>query len=196
MTYKNKTFRRAAAAAAAICLAFAFAFAFAEETGADRLGFGTSITVSADDLEYNIGTAKITYTTDANGNVTITKFDEGDETSIQIPETIDGGTVTALGPQSFSFCETLEEIKLPKTLTDIGEQAFYYCTSLKEIEIPQNVSVIGGDAFLNCTSLKTVYLPRRSERLRHSGHSYQDILLLPPRRSQNKHCKCRSRRSD
>lgn len=46
--------------------------------------------MSADDLEYNIGTAKITYTTDANGNVTITKFDEGDETSIQIPETIDG----------------------------------------------------------------------------------------------------------
>lgn len=92
-------------------------------------------------------------------------------TSIEIPETICGGTVTALGPQSFSFCETLEEIKLPKTLTDIGEQAFYYCTSLKEIEIPQNVSVIGGDIFSNCTSLKTVYLP---EGL--SGSGIQDTV--------------------
>ena len=70
MIYKKNTLRRTAAAAAAICLAFAFAFA--EETGADRLGFGTSITVSADDLEYNIGTAKITYTTDASGRIKAT----------------------------------------------------------------------------------------------------------------------------
>ena len=103
-------------------------------------------------------TAQIRYTKDSStGNVTISRAYA--ETSIEIPETICGGTVTALGPQSFSNRDTLEEIKLPKTLTDIGEKAFYYCTSLKEIEIPQNVSVIGGDAFLNCTSLKTVYLP-------------------------------------
>lgn len=121
---------------------------------------------------FPLNTAQIRYTKDSStGDVMIGRVQtsESSRTSIEIPETICGGTVTALGPQSFSFCETLEEIKLPKTLTDIGEQAFYYCTSLKEIEIPQNVSVIGGDAFLNCTSLKTVYLP---EGL--SGSAIQD----------------------
>lgn len=157
MTYKNKAFRRAAAAAAAICLAFAFAFA--EETGADRLGFGTSITVSADDLEYNIGTAKITYTTDANGNVTITKFDEGDETSIQIPETIDGGKVKTIGANAFADCSSLTSITLPQSLTNIENLAFARCTALQNINIPQDVTNIGVSAFLRCKSLTNITIP-------------------------------------
>lgn len=89
MTYKKNTFRKAAAAAAAICLAFAFAFA--AETGADKLGFGTSVTVSATDLVYDTGTtAKLYYQKDADDNVTITKSEIGSETSIVIPDTIDG----------------------------------------------------------------------------------------------------------
>lgn len=157
MTYKNKAFRRAAAAAAAICLAFAFAFA--EETGADKLGFGTSITVSADDLEYNIGTAKITYTTDANGNVTITKFDEGDETSIQIPETIDGGKVKTIGANAFADCSSLTSITLPQSLTNIENLAFARCTALQNINIPQDVTNIGVSAFLRCKSLTNITIP-------------------------------------
>lgn len=153
MTYKNKTFRRAAA----ICLAFAFAFA--EETGADKLGFGTSITVSADDLEYNIGTAKITYTTDANGNVTITKFDEGDETSIQIPETIDGGKVKTIGANAFADCSSLTSITLPQSLTNIENLAFARCTALQNINIPQDVTNIGVSAFLRCKSLTNITIP-------------------------------------
>lgn len=72
MIYKKNTLRRAAAAAAAICLAFAFAFA--EETGADRLGFGTSVTVSAADDFITVGTtAKLYYTVGANDEITITQ---------------------------------------------------------------------------------------------------------------------------
>lgn len=181
MTYKNKPFRRAAAAAAAICLAFAFAFA--EETGADRLGFGTSITVSADDLEYNIGTAKITYTTDASGNVTITKVEAGDETSIQIPKTIDGGEVKAIGSNAFDGCTSLESVFYPSLISGTDEipsgtaQVSYTKTALDvtvdyvytanktSFEIPetidrQAVTAIGRDAFRSNYYLESVTLPQ------------------------------------
>ena len=181
MTYKNKPFRRVAAAAAAICLAFAFAFA--EETGADRLGFGTSITVSADDLEYNIGTAKITYTTDASGNVTITKVEAGDETSIQIPKTIDGGEVKAIGSNAFDGCTSLESVFYPSLISGTDEipsgtaQVSYTKTALDvtvdyvytanktSFEIPetidrQAVTAIGRDAFRSNYYLESVTLPQ------------------------------------
>lgn len=115
--------------------------------------------MSADDLEYNIGTAKITYTTDANGNVTITKFDEGDETSIQIPETIDGGKVKTIGANVFADCSSLTNITLPQSLTNIENLAFARCTALQNINIPQDVTNIGVSAFLRCKSLTNITIP-------------------------------------
>ena len=182
MTYKNKPFRRAAAAAAAICLAFAFAFA--EETGADRLGFGTSITVSAADEVYTIGTAKIYYTKDAStGNVTITKVEAGDETSIQIPKTIDGGEVKAIGSNAFDGCTSLESVFYPSLISGTDEipsgtaQVSYTKTALDvtvdyvytanktSFEIPetidrQAVTAIGRDAFRSNYYLESVTLPQ------------------------------------
>ena len=181
MIYKKNTLRRAAAAAAAICLAFAFAFA--EETGADRLGFGTSITVSAADEVYTIGTAKIYYTKDASGNVTITKVEAGDETSIQIPKTIDGGEVKAIGSNAFDGCTSLESVFYPSLISGTDEipsgtaQVSYTKTALDvtvdyvytanktSFEIPetidrQAVTAIGRDAFRSNYYLESVTLPQ------------------------------------
>ena len=163
MTYKNKPFRRAAAAAAAICLAFAFAFA--EETGADRLGFGTSITVSAADGVYKIGNATVTYTKDADNNVTITEVIANGDTSIVIPETLGGGTVTAIGKNAFANCTTLESITLPQNITSIKSYAFYKCNSLETINIPNSVTSIEGCAFYSCSYLKTINIPDNVKKI-------------------------------
>ena len=180
MTYKNKTLRRAAAAAAAICLAFAFAFA--EETGADRLGFGTSITVSAAD-NVTIGNATVTYTKGADNNVTITKVEAGNETSIQIPKTIDGGEVKAIGSNAFDGCTSLESVFYPSLISGTDEipsgtaQVSYTKTALDvtvdyvytanktSFEIPetidrQAVTAIGRDAFRSNYYLESVTLPQ------------------------------------
>ena len=158
MTYKNKTFRRAAAAAAAICLAFAFAFA--EETGADKLGFGTSVTVSAAET-YPIDSATIIYEINNDNNVTITSVNAGNETDIVIPETIpDVGTVTTIGSSAFRYnCQNLESITLPDSITKIKYDAFRDCLSLKDINIPDKVEEIGENAFRNCPSLTGITLP-------------------------------------
>ena len=182
MIYKKNTLRRTAAAAAAICLAFAFAFA--EETGADRLGFGTSITVSAADEVYTIGTAKIYYTKDAStGNVTITKVEAGNETSIVIPKTIGGEEVKDIGNNAFDGCTSLESVFYPSLISGTDEipsgtaQVSYTKTALDvtvdyvytanktSFEIPetidrQAVTAIGRDAFRSNYYLESVTLPQ------------------------------------
>ena len=173
MTYKNKTLRRTAAAAAAICLAFAFAFA--EETGADRLGFGTSITVSAAD-NVTIGNATVTYTKGADNNVTITKVEAGNETSIVIPDKLDGGTVTAIGYNAFTDCETLESITLPQNITSIGSSAFKNCAALKSINIPDNVTKIKDYTFYECQSLTNITIPSKVESI--EGSSFRNCTAL------------------
>ena len=173
MTYKNKTLRRAAAAAAAICLAFAFAFA--EETGADKLGFGTSITVSAAD-NVTIGNATVTYTKGADNNVTITKVEAGNETSIVIPDKLDGGTVTAIGYNAFTDCETLESITLPQNITSIGSSAFKNCAALKSINIPDNVTKIKDYTFYECQSLTNITIPSKVESI--EGSSFRNCTAL------------------
>lgn len=170
MTYKSKTFRRAAAAAAAICLAFAFAFA--EETGADRLGFGTSVTVSADDGYIYTDTAKITYTMDVNGIVTITAVDAGYKTSVVIPDTIAGGTVMGIGGNAFRWdCQYVESVTLPPNITKIGSEAFRNCSNLKSINIPDKVKFIYDYAFSDCSSLTNITLPADITKIGYAAFS-------------------------
>lgn len=207
MTYKNKTLRRTAAAAAAICLAFAFAFA--EETGADKLGFGTSVTVSAADAFITVGTtAKLYYSKGAStGNITITKVEAGNETSIVIPKTIGGEEVKDIGNNAFDGCTSLKTVIYPslisgtieiplgtakvsytKTASDvtvdyvntvretsfeipatidgqavtaIGINAFYDNFYLESVTLPQSVKYIGESAFESCFSLTSIDIPQK-----------------------------------
>ena len=183
MIYKKNTLRRAAAAAAAICLAFAFAFA--EETGADKLGFGTSVTVSAADAFITVGkTAKLYYTKGAStGNITITKVEAGNETSIVIPKTIDGEEVKDIGSNAFDGCTSLKTVIYPslisgtieipsgtaqvsytKTALDVTVD-YVYTANKTSFEIPetidrQAVTAIGRDAFRSNYYLESVTLPQ------------------------------------
>lgn len=77
-------------------------------------------------------------------------------TELQIPESIGGVTVTALGDGCFENCTGLTSVVLPQTLQAIGEDAFRGCTALRGIEIPESVVLIGEDAFSGCTVLEAV----------------------------------------
>ena len=175
MTYKNKTIRRAAAAAAAICLAFAFAFA--EETGADRLGFGTSVTVSAADDFITVGTtAKLYYTVGANDEITITQAIAGSETRIDVPESIGGKNVTAIGMGAFRGNYYLESVTLPQSVKSIGTSAFENCYKLTSIDIPQKVTAIPYKTFAGCPSLKSVNIPSNVTSI--GEYAFGDCITL------------------
>ena len=74
-------------------------------------------------------------------------------TAADIPETIEGVTVRAIGEDAFLFCGSLRRVTFPKTLESIGRTAFASCEALRRIDIPAGVTEIGEYAF-DCVNLE------------------------------------------
>ncbi|MCI8489049.1 MAG: leucine-rich repeat protein [Lachnospiraceae bacterium] len=83
----------------------------------------------------------------------------GNDTILEIPESIDGKKVTAIGKEAFSGCSGLKSISIPDSVTAIGERAFYRCRALRSISIPDGVTAIGEWAFYRCYTLKSISIP-------------------------------------
>lgn len=83
----------------------------------------------------------------------------GSESTIVIPEYIDGILVTSIGESAFLGNSFLENIVIPDSITSIGAYAFDNCTELSNIKIPDSVISIGDFAFGGCFSLKSVVIP-------------------------------------
>ena len=98
-----------------------------------------------------------------DGTVEITDFFDDSVTSLDIPATLNGYTVTSIGTgwlKSSGFAsENLTSITIPDGVTSIGDWAFYECRSLTSITIPNSVTSIGNEAFLSCYSLTSVTIP-------------------------------------
>ena len=94
-------------------------------------------------------------TTLADGTVSVKCTDTSIERA-EIPEEIDGCTVTALAENCFDGCTSLEEVTLPDTITTIEKFAFQNCASLPEIGIPAGVTKIGDFVFEGCSSLTAI----------------------------------------
>lgn len=78
---------------------------------------------------------------------------------LRVPESVDGMTVTALGPGCFAGCTELTTILLPDTLVEIGPEAFSGCKNLRGLYLPETAECIGTDAFAGCLSLEAIYIP-------------------------------------
>ena len=68
-------------------------------------------------------------------------------------------SVTSIGENGFSWCESLTSVTIPNSVTSIENYAFYECTSLASITIPNSVTSIGDFAFEGCTNLTSVTIP-------------------------------------
>ncbi len=109
----------------------------------------------------------------------LTMFNNGG--ALNIPEIIDGYTITVIGASAFEEDATITSVNIPSTVTEIedfafdsctalgtvtfaegsqlttvGGRAFAVCTALKSIAVPAGVTEIGNSAFLDCTALETV----------------------------------------
>ena len=67
------------------------------------------------------------------------------ETNYTIPN-----SVTTIGNQAFSGCNSLTSINISNSVTTIGWAAFSDCDSLTSINIPNSVTTIGNGAFRDC----------------------------------------------
>jgi len=114
-------------------------------------GYGTN--------EYSFTTpspSPFTYTNNGT-NRTITGYTGGGV--VEIPATIGGGTVTAIGNNAFQGKTNLTTVFIPNGVTAIGEQAFAGCISMKSITLPNSLSSIGKSAFVSCQALESISIP-------------------------------------
>ena len=95
-----------------------------------------------------------------NGTVEIVQYTGGDST-VDIPESIDGLTVDSIGHGAFLENTQLETVTIPSKVTELQYSAFELCSNLKNVvfESESSLKSIGGDAFRDCSSLENVEIP-------------------------------------
>ena len=84
---------------------------------------------------------------------------------LTIPDTVDGQSVTAIGPGCFRDCEALTTIILPDAVTEICSEAFAGCSGLRGLYLPLGTTSIGADAFAGCISLEAICIPAQVDSI-------------------------------
>ena len=109
-----------------------------------------------------------TYTSDSQGDATITGYDGIVPTDLVIPSTLGGHTVTGLGPWAFAH-RSLSSVVIPASVTTIGPWAFD-TNNLTTVAIPDSVTSIGGAAFSG-NALTSITIPESVKSIGHSAFS-------------------------
>ena len=95
---------------------------------------------------------------------------------LNVPESIEGHAVTAIGYHAFSGTESVnarfEEIHLPDSITHIGEAAFYWNPSLVSISFPAHLEVIPPDALYRCNRLSQILWPESLKEIGDHAFGY------------------------
>ncbi|MCI5727383.1 MAG: leucine-rich repeat protein [Clostridium sp.] len=95
------------------------------------------------------------YTVTDENLVVISKY-IGNESSVNIPESINNYPVTEIGDSAFKGNFSIKNVEIPDGVKNIGDYAFNDCTALESITIPESVEKIGKSAFFYCTRLENV----------------------------------------
>ncbi len=90
---------------------------------------------------------------------TITAVDKNISGKVEIPESLGGYPVTAIGSEAFYKCENLEEVEIPGTVKSIGAFAFSYCPKLGKVTLNEGIESLGRGVFSKCESLVEITLP-------------------------------------
>ncbi len=97
-----------------------------------------------------------TYTV-SDSEATITGY-TGSETSLTIPSTLGGYSVTTIGTEA--FCDApLTSVVIPEGVKYIGSYAFNSCDKLSSLSLPSTLLSIGKYAFSGSTALKDLTIP-------------------------------------
>ena len=86
-------------------------------------------------------------------------------------------TVTTIGNYAFFHCEVMTSITIPDSVTSIGSAAFYYCYMLESIMIPDSVTSIGTYAFCRCHSLESITIPNSLTSISNGTFDYCNSLI-------------------
>lgn len=105
---------------------------------------------------YNCGRYKYTISDDGTAEIV---YYWGTDEEIEIPEILDGITVSSIGDKAFYDHYLLTHVSIPNSVIHIGKSAFENCKQLISVVIPDSVRTIDDMAFKNCSFLSSVFIP-------------------------------------
>ena len=82
-----------------------------------------------------------------NDNTALISEYSGSDSSVTIPEEIEGNKVVAIAPGAFAYNTSITSLSIPNTVEVIGDMAFDGCTSLANVKLSEKLWSIGPDAF-------------------------------------------------
>ena len=116
-----------------------------------RDAFAGSITAAAESTK----SGDYTYGTLSDGTITITAY-SGTATTLTVPETLDGKTVTRVAQYAFRGNTTLKSVTVGGSITNVEYGAFQNCSALESITFKSGIKAIGRYACSGCSNLSKV----------------------------------------
>ena len=101
----------------------------------------------------------------------------GKETTVVIPNLINGKPVTAIGDWAF-WSTAVTEIVFPESLRSVGEGAFYECKQLQSIKLPDGLTDLAPYAFGDCDALTSFNIPKGITKIPAYAFEWANITSL------------------
>ncbi|MGM9991506.1 MAG: leucine-rich repeat domain-containing protein [Candidatus Bruticola sp.] len=95
----------------------------------------------------------------------------GKKRSLELPSSVLGAQISAIGPGAFAGFADLVKVVIPEGVTSIGAGAFAGCSNLGSITFPRTLKSIGVGAFKGCVSLTNICFSGSLEELGESAFS-------------------------
>ncbi|MDE6232044.1 MAG: leucine-rich repeat protein, partial [Lachnospiraceae bacterium] len=83
----------------------------------------------------------------------------GTKETADIPELIDGKSVTKIGSDAFIHNSYIKAVDIPDSVRQIGENAFSNCHNLRCISLSANITKIESHTFYGCSNLRSINIP-------------------------------------
>lgn len=136
----------ALALAVSAAVSFLVLPAYAEEADLNDQPLEAETGAQEDDY-ITSGDYKYSIQTDDDGNqVAFLEEYTGTDTEIEIPEEIDGLSVTGLGDYTFYLNDKITEVTISENLADFGYFPFYGCTSIMEFKVNEKNEIYKADS--------------------------------------------------
>ena len=84
----------------------------------------------------------------------------GNESCVNIPNEINGVSVTQIGQYAFGKCNNLNKVVIPASVKKINMSAFLKCNNLEEVIFNEGLDEIDDYAFEDCSKLVNITLPK------------------------------------